>query len=62
MNKIKTPIKELIKEFESELCHESTRQGLIYAIAIAKRMLKREKEIMCWFADEWHEMKINKNF
>jgi len=25
-------------------------------------MLKREKEIMCWFADEWHEMKIKKNF
>ena len=36
MNKIKTPIKELIKQFESELCHESTRQGLKYAIAIAK--------------------------
>ena len=62
MNKIKTPIKELIKKFESELCHESTRQGLKYAIAISKRMLKREKEIMCWFADEWHEMKINKKF
>jgi len=25
-------------------------------------MQKKEKEIMCWFADEWHEMKINKNF
>ena len=62
MNKIKTPIKELIEQLESELSHESTRQGLKYAIAISKRMLKREKEIMCWFADEWHEMKLKKNF
>ena len=62
MNKIKTPIKELIKQFESELCHESTRKGLKYAIAIEKGMLKREKEIMCWFADEWHEIKLKKNF
>ncbi len=61
-NKIKTPLRELIEQLESELCHESTRQGLKYAIAIAKRMLKREKEIMCWFADEWHEMKLKKNF
>ena len=53
--KIKTPLTELIKQFESELEHENTRQGLKYAIALAKRMLKREKEIMCWFADEWHE-------
>ena len=58
--KIKTPLTELIKQFESELEHENTRQGLKYAIALAKRMLKREKEIMCWFADEWHEMKLNK--
>ena len=61
-NKINTPLTELIKQLESELNHESTKQGLEYAIAIAKRMLKKEKEIMCWFADEWHEMKINKNF
>tara|TARA_B100001175_G_C19342910_1_gene558361 strand:- start:253 stop:444 length:192 start_codon:yes stop_codon:yes gene_type:complete len=60
--KIKTPLTELIKQFESELEHENTRQGLKYAIALAKRMLKREKEIMCWFADEWHEMKLKKNF
>ncbi len=61
-NKINTPLTELIKQLESELNHESTKQGLKYAIAIAKRMLKKEKEIMCWFADEWHEIKINKNF
>jgi len=60
-NKIKTPIRELIEQFESELEHKSTRQGLKYAIALAKRMLKREKQIMCWFADEWHEMKLNKD-
>jgi len=62
MDKIKTPLRELITELESELCHENTRQGLKYAIAITKRMLKREKEIICWFADEWHEMKLNKNY
>ena len=56
-NKIKTPIRELIEQLESELEHEVTRQGLKYAIAIAKRMLRKEKEIMCWFAQEWHEMK-----
>ena len=60
--KIKTPIRELIEQLESELCHESTRKGLKYAIAISKRMLKREKEIMCWFADEWHEMKLKKDY
>ena len=60
MDKIKTPLRELITELESELHHENTRQGLKYAIAITKRMLKREKEIMCWFADAWHEMKLNK--
>ena len=62
MDKIKTPLRELITELESELHHENTRQGLKYAIAITKRMLKREKEIICWFADEWHEMKLNKNY
>ena len=61
MNKIKTPLKELIQELENELSHKSTREGLKYAIAIAKRMLKREKEIICWFADEWQQIKINKN-
>jgi len=61
-NKINTPLTELIKQLESELNHESTKQGLKYAIAISKRMLKREKEIMCWFADEWHEMKLKKNY
>ena len=62
MDKIKTPLRELITELESELHHKNTRQGLKYAIQIAKQMLKREKEIMCWFADEWHEIKINKKF
>ena len=62
MDKIKTPLRELITELESELHHENTRQGLKYAIAITKRMLKREKEIMCWFADEGHEIKLKKNF
>jgi len=61
-NRIKTPLRELIAELESELYHKDTRQGLKYAIAIARRMLKREKEIMCWFADEWHEMKLKKNY
>ncbi len=61
-NKIKTPIRELIEQFKSELGHESTRQGLKYAIAISRRMLKREKELMCWFADEWHEMKLKKDY
>ena len=61
-NKIKTPIRELIEQFESELYHKDTRKGLKYAIAIARRMLKREKEIMCWFADEWHEMKLKKDY
>tara|TARA_R100000030_G_C3214256_1_gene114205 strand:+ start:403 stop:594 length:192 start_codon:yes stop_codon:yes gene_type:complete len=60
--KIKTPIRELIEQFESELYHPSTKRGLKYAIAISKRMLKREKEIMCWFADEWHEMKLKKDY
>ena len=62
MDKIKTPLREFITELESELHHENTRQGLKYAIEIAKRMLKREKEIMCWFADEWHEIKLKKKF
>ena len=56
--RIKTPIKELIEQFESELEHKNTRQGLKYAIEIAKRMLKKEKELICWFAQEWHEMKL----
>ena len=60
--KIKTPIRELIKQFESELEHENTKQGLLYAIEISKRMLKTEKKIMCWFAQEWHEMKIKGNY
>ena len=38
MDKIKTPLRELITELESELHHENTRQGLKYAIAIAKQM------------------------
>jgi hypothetical protein len=59
---IKTPIKELIVQLESELEHESTRKGLKYAIAIANKMLKKEKELMCWFAQEWHEMKIKNNY
>ena len=41
--KIKTPIRELIEQFESELYHPSTKRGLKYAIEISKRMLKREK-------------------
>jgi Ni,Fe-hydrogenase III component G len=61
-NKIKTPIVELIEQFESELHHESTRQGLQYAIEISKRMLKKEQKIMCWFAQEWHEMKIKTEY
>jgi len=61
-NKIKTPIVELIEQFESELHHDSTRQGLQYAIEISKRMLKKEQKIMCWFAREWHEMKIKTEY
>jgi len=61
-NRIKTPLRELIAELESELYHKDTRQGLKYAIAISRRMLKREKELMCWFADEWHEMKLKKDY
>jgi hypothetical protein len=61
-NNLTTPMKELIKQFESELQHESTRPGLKYAIAIAKSMLNKEKELMCWFAQEWHELKTKNNY
>ena len=61
-NKIKTPIRELIEQFESELEHETTRQGLKYAIALSKRMLKKEKEIMCWFAEKWYEVKLKNDY
>lgn len=56
--KIKTPLTQLIEELQSELYHERQRPGLEYAIAIAKRMLKREKSMMCWFAREWHNAKL----
>lgn len=56
-NKIKTPITELIEQFESELHHDNVNSGLRYAIAISKRMLKKEQKIMCWFAREWHAIK-----
>ena len=48
-NKIKTPITQLIEQFESELHYDTTRQGLKYAIEMAKRMLKKEQKMMCWF-------------
>ena len=54
---IKTPIANLIEQFESELYHENTRDGLKYAIELSKRMLRKEKSIMCWFAREWHKAK-----
>ncbi len=57
--KIKTPLTELIEELESELYHEKEKAGLRYAIAIARRMLRKEKSIMCWFAREWHHAKKN---
>tara|TARA_Y100000004_G_scaffold179538_1_gene223241 strand:+ start:257 stop:445 length:189 start_codon:yes stop_codon:yes gene_type:complete len=57
--KIKTPLTELIEELESELYHEKEKAGLRYAIAIARRMLRKEKSIMCWFAKEWHHAKKN---
>jgi hypothetical protein len=61
-NKIKTPIKELIEQLESELEHEIVKPGLKYAIEISKRMLKKEKKMMCWFAQEWHEMKLKNDY
>ena len=59
---IKTPVRELIEQFESELEHETTRQGLKYAIALSKRMLKKEKEIMCWFAEKWYEVTLKNDY
>lgn len=61
-NKIKTPITQLIEQFESELHYDTTRQGLKYAIEMAKRMLKKEQKMMCWFAQEWHEVKTRNKF
>jgi len=58
-NKIKTPIRELIEQFEEELHNDNVNAGLQYAIEISKRMLKREQTIMCWFARKWHQLKLN---
>lgn len=55
---IKTPIANLIEQFEAELYHDNTRDGLKYAIELSKRMLRKEKKMMCWFAREWHKIKI----
>ena len=45
MNKqIKTPIANLIEQFESELYHDNTRDGLKYAIELSKKCLERKRK------------------
>lgn len=58
-SKKKTPVSLLIEAMQEEL-ESSPKEvwpGLEYAIAMAKRMLPEEKEIMCKFAEDWAEAK-----